>query len=157
MKKNVLCVLILTGLILLTDCAVPQQLALPQQLSPEFVISNLYCKKGYDENACVLGGVYFDILNKSEEEIIYMELNVRLCDSKTGAPAFPINPTISIKYDGCIESLEKKEMCISLDNYITFDSPKEFLIDAFIINKIVYADGTVWNDFFGMYGIFRDN
>ncbi|MBP5603464.1 MAG: hypothetical protein J6X78_12130 [Treponema sp.] len=119
---------------------------------PRFTISELCIRKGFDEDACVLGGIYFDFFNKSQKQIISMDLNVRIFDANTGEPALAGVTTISSSYEGLIESLEKREMCISLDDYITFDFDGNLIIDAFIISKIVYSDGEIWCDYFGLYG-----
>ena len=120
--------------------------------APRFTISELCIRKGFNEDACVLGGIYFDFFNKSQKQIVSMDLNVRIFDGSTGEPAFSGVTIISSSFEGLIESLEKKEMCISLDDYITFDFDGNLIIDAFIISKIVYADGEIWRDYFGMYG-----
>ena len=129
---------------------------LEQDLKPGFAISNLCIKKEAEQNASILGGVYFDFFNKSQKQIVSMELIVRIYDKKNGGPAFTGSATINSNYQGLIEGLEKKEMCISLDDYIVFDSQMDLLLDAFLISKITYSDGTVWNDFFGLYGIYAN-
>ena len=125
-------------------------------VKPEFVISNLFIRKGFDENACVLGGVYFDFYNKSQKQITSLEISISVYDKQTRKQAFAGTSVIHTSFEGLIDSLEKKEMCISLDDYILFDSGSELFIDSFIIKKIVYQDKTSWNDFFGIYGIYSN-
>ena len=123
---------------------------------PDFYVSNLCIKNDYDEDACVLGGVYFDFFNKSEKEIIAIELNIRIFNRQTGKPAFAGAGTIKVNYVGSIQSLEKREMCLSLDDYISYESQDNLIIDAFIISKITYSDQSIWKDYFGVYGFFPD-
>ena len=143
--------IILCLLFLMNSCSFMEQ-----DLKSKFAVSDLCIKKESGQSASILGGVYFEFFNKTQKQIVSMELYIRIYDGRTGRPAFISAATINSKYEGLIEGLEKKEMCIPLDDYITFDSEKDLLLDAFIISKIIYSDGTTWNDFFGLFGIYSN-
>lgn len=118
--------------------------------SPKFSITKPVYKKGPVENSCLLGGVFFDLYNKSENTIIYFEVKMNVFDKETNNNAFPKVGTMKLGMNCEIQSGEMKNLCIPLDKYIVV-AKEDYVIDQFYISKICYSDGTEWQDIFGVY------
>jgi len=120
---------------------------------PAFTIENMLYKKNGEKGEGLPSGLYFDFSNKSDKKIIFMESKLNAFDLQTGAPAFAGRGTISSNFDIPIKAQESKELCIPLDNYIKSSMDMELYIDSFFISRIIYSDGSSWQDLFGAYAI----
>ena len=114
------------------------------QLCPKFEISNAQCKNGT---------LYFDFSNQSSKAVLQVELSISLRNKAAGKVEGSASGTITCEYKGVITGLEKKELCISLQNYLTQTDAEntELEILSLVVSRIVYSDGTVWRDIFGIY------
>lgn len=121
------------------------------QSGPEFAVSSPVYKKGKTGESCELGGVCFDFYNKSSKKVISIETKMNVYNPATKQTAFAGVGTITSSFNGEIEAGQKKEMCVSLDEYITTACDIDFLIEQFYISRILYSDGSEWKDYFGVY------
>ena len=143
--KRILFILNLAGALCFSGCA------LFTDNSPQFAVSTPVYKKGEIENSCRLGGVCFEFYNKSSKRVISIQTKMNVYNSATKETAFVGVGTISSSFNGIVDAKTKKDMCVSLDEYITTSSDCDFLIEQFYISRIVYSDGTEWKDYFGIY------
>lgn len=120
--------------------------------APKFSISKPIYKAGKVDNYCELGGVFFNFYNKSDSDVTYIEIKMNLFDKSSKKNAFIGIGTISSEMSCSIGSGVSKQLCIPLDEYITIIPDSELLIDQFYVSTAQFSDGTVWNDYFGVYG-----
>ena len=120
---------------------------------PEFSITEPLYKSAEEDNRCVLGGVYFDLYNKSDSAIVFMETRMNVFDKETGKAAFTGYGTIISESEISIQPGEKRNMCIPLDKYITVVPKAGYIIDQFYISRLEYADGRIWEDDLGVYAV----
>lgn len=146
-KKCIILIIFSSLIILFSSCYLSQV----ENTPPEYSISQPDFKNGVTEYCCELGGVSFDFYNKSEKSIIYLEVKMNIYDSSTKENAFIGVGTITSSIDCHISFREKKNFFISLDKYITVIPNNELYIDQFYVSKIIYDDGSEWNDYFGVY------
>ena len=116
---------------------------------PKFSISVPSYKAGAHDNACILGGVFFDFYNKAGVEVSSIEVRMNVYDKKNNQPAFPGIGTITAKIKQPVSGFQKKSFCISLDEYITVAS--DLMVDHFYVSRVNYKDGSEWKDYFGFY------
>lgn len=121
--------------------------------TPPFVISEPEYRDGTEDESCIFGGVYFDFYNWAESRVVFLEIRMNVYDRKTRKSAFPGCGTIKSGNSVLIESGEKRQMCIPLDEYINQMSEGGYLIDQFYVSRIDYEDGRVWIDELGMYAL----
>lgn len=119
--------------------------------SPQFAISQPVYKSNEENNHCQIGGVYFDFYNKAEVCVTHLEIRMNVYDRGTGKNAFTGCGSIISQNDLIIKSGEKRQLCVSLDKYITVVSRNGYFIDQFYVSLIEYEDGRVWKDSFGLY------
>lgn len=120
---------------------------------PEFAVSTPVYKNSIEDNRCLLGGVYFDLYNKSETDIVFIEIRMNVFDKETGKNAFMGYGTIISENEVNIRAGEIRNMCVSLDQYITVSSEAGYNIDQFYISRLEYSDGRVWKDELGVYAV----
>lgn len=118
---------------------------------PEFSISKPVYRVGKIDRCCEIAGVFFDFYNRSASTVTYIEIEMNVFDKATKKNAFVGIGTVSSKMNCSIESGIKKNLCIPLDDYMTVVSNSELLIDQFYISTVHFADGTIWNDYAGIY------
>ena len=114
------------------------------QLCPKFEISNAHCKNEI---------LYFDFSNQSSKAVLQVEMNINLKSTRVGETDNSASGVFSCEYKGLIIGLEKKELCISLENYFPQQEGNETNLEilSLVVSRIVYSDGTVWRDVFGIY------
>ena len=137
-KRCFSCVVVILLLLTVTSCS------LFEKLSPSFEVTNLKCKNA---------AVYFDFYNDSSKIISSMQIFVSVRNKKTGEVVGPSTGMLSCDFKQEIQSHEKKEMMILFEDYLDTaeeDTPVLELI-SLVVNRIVYSDGTVWKDTFGLF------
>ena len=120
---------------------------------PMFAVSAPAYKDSKTDSRCVIGGVYFDFYNRADCSVIYLETRMNVYDRGTQKNAFAGYGTLENGSSLVIKSGEKKQLCVSLDDYITAVSKEGYCIDQFYISRIEYEDGRVWIDNFGLYAL----
>ncbi len=137
-KKCFSCVAVILLLLTVTSCS------LFEKLSPGFEITNLKCKNS---------AVYFDFYNDSSKIISSMQIFVSVRNKKTGEVVGPSTGMLSCDFKQEIQSHEKKEMMILFEDYLesSEEDPPLLELISLVVNRIVYSDGTVWKDTFGLF------
>ncbi|MDE5898520.1 MAG: hypothetical protein K2H09_04575 [Treponemataceae bacterium] len=93
----------------------------------------------------------FSFANCTEREIAAFSVTLGLCDGD-GLPAFE-DYRICADFSCAVPPGGRVELAIPLDDSL-YDVPDElYQTDCFYVNRIVFADGTVWEDVFGRYGL----
>ena len=119
--------------------------------APPYAITTPVYKIAGPDDVCTIGGVFFDFYNKSEKEVVFLETCMNVFDRQTGELAFPGSGSLSSKASCKIEKAGKKNLCISLDEYLFQLEANSFCVDNFFISRIEYSDGSSWQDKLGAY------
>ncbi len=111
------------------------------------------CKvhNGRIENFCEDGAVLLEIVNTSAKVIKAFEVVLILCDQNGDSPFEDGDSVVSY----CEERLESGEifkMALSLDEFVTGDYDGNLYLKNAYLQKVVFADGSSWKDFYGIYG-----
>ena len=120
-------------------------------LEPEFTVSAPVYKSAAEDDRCMTGGVYFDFYNRAETDVVALEVRMNVYEADTGKSAFLQGAQITSESEVYIGTGERRNMCISLDSYITSAPKAPYVIDQFYVRRIEYADGSVWRDDAGLY------
>ncbi len=116
----------------------------PYVVSGEMVIED---SRDYEN-----GGFDFSFFNKSDKAVVSFTLVFYLFDEE-GNPPLSGKNNITLKIAERVEPLEKLEMCVSIDRYLTYVPSEPFTADFIYVSKIIYEDGTQWSDPYGIYGL----
>lgn len=137
-RKFFLCAVLIAASLGAASCS------LFEKLNPSFEITNLKCKDA---------AVYFDFYNDSSKIISSMQMLVSVRNKKTGETVGPAAGILSCDFKQEIQGHEKKEMFISFEDYLeTSEETRPILeIVSLVVSRLVYSDGTVWKDTFGLY------
>ena len=137
-RKFFLCAVLIAASLGAASCS------LFEKLSPSFEVSNLVCKSK---------GLYFDFYNDSSKTISVLQLYVSVRDKKTGELVGPASGILSCDFKQEIQGHEKKEMFISLEDYLKTSEETTPILEivSLVVSRLVYSDGTVWKDTFGLY------
>ena len=114
----------------------------PYIASGEFVMD----EESTDYSIC---GVNVLVLNKSEKNIREMNLVFFLFD-RDGEPAEECRSMLSFEIEKNIGGMQEGSFCVSLDKYLTAVPEDKLLVDYLYLSKIIYEDGFVWEDPFGL-------
>ena len=121
--------------------------------TPPYSITTPACRMAGPDDQCSVGGVFFDFLNKSEKEVIFIETCMNIFNLQSGQLAFAGAGGLSCRSSCSIPVKQTKKLCIPLDEYLWQMDFSQLCIDNFFIRRIEYADGTSWQDNFGVYAI----
>lgn len=94
-------------------------------------------------------GVNLFVFNKSEKNISAINIVFYLFD-KDGEPASECRSKLSFEVEKMIPAGEEISVCISLDKYMNTIPSEELFVDYLFLAKIVYEDGSVWEDPLGL-------
>lgn len=114
----------------------------PYIASGEFVME----EESTDYSIC---GVNVVVLNKSDKNICGMNLVFFLFD-KDGEPAEECRNMLSFEIEKKIEGREQSSFCLNLDKYVNAVPEEKLQVDYLYLSKIIYEDGFVWEDPFGL-------
>ena len=114
----------------------------PYVLTGEFV-----CQEGAQEYS--ICGVDFYLYNKAELEMKSAVIVFFLFDSD-GEPIDTGRSSIKLNVKLSLQPKTSTTFCVSLDEYMNSLPEETYFIDYLYISKIEYADGSEWNDAFGM-------
>jgi hypothetical protein len=119
--------------------------------APPYVVSKpgSYCveKSGY----YVFAGIEFSFLNTSEKAVTDITVSCMVFEPETLRNPLIGSNIIKTSFAGYIPGGRKKDLIISLDPYIYAAPEKPYIIDFFYIARIVYDDGSSWEDPNGIY------
>ena len=140
MKKKICPIIALLSFVFLS-CSSFSLESLPYVLNGEFVMED----NSPDYSIC---GVDFTLLNKSQKEIKGMNVIFYLFD-QDGEPAAECQNKISVQIEKKISPGETACFCMSLDSFMNFVPENFLVVDYLYIARIVYEDGSVWDDPYG--------
>ena len=143
-------------LLLLSEIAIAFLLAgCPSQLqgggAPPYAITKPVYRIAGPDDVCSLGGIFFDFYNKTEKEVVFIETCMNVFDKSTGELAFAGAAGLSCGASCSIEKKARKNLCIPLDDYLYQTDDLLLCPDNFFVKKIKYADGSIWQDWQGLY------
>ncbi|GHT57757.1 hypothetical protein FACS1894109_10600 [Spirochaetia bacterium] len=119
---------------------------LTEQDLPPYVISRPVCLTGSKPGYFTFAGIEFDFSNVSGKNISGISLSFMVYDADTKKNPLIGSNTIKMSFEGLVKPQELKKFFISLDQYIYTAPDKAYLIDFFCITKIIYEDGSRWED-----------
>lgn len=123
-------------------CKAFSQEMVPYVLSGEFVME----ENSTDYSIC---GVDFYLLNKSEKEIKTINIIFFLFD-QDGEPASECRSKVLVEVEKSLAGGESCSFCLSLDSFMNSVPSSPLMVDYLYLGKIVYEDGTEWNDPYGL-------
>ncbi|MDR1105018.1 MAG: hypothetical protein LBL44_01550 [Treponema sp.] len=96
-------------------------------------------------------GVEFEFFNTTAKNVSQVTVSFMLFDSETGQSPFIGSNLFNFTLNGTVGPNEKTEHIIPFDAYLYTAPSEPYVIDFFYIAQIVYADGSVWSDTYGIY------
>ncbi|GHV77506.1 hypothetical protein AGMMS49942_23270 [Spirochaetia bacterium] len=124
---------------------------LAQDEFPPYVVSKPVClieqKIGYFNFV----GIEFDLFNSGDKNISNFYISFMVYDADTQKNPFAGSNVIKMSFDGLVKRQETQKFFVDLDSYVYTVPAKAYLIDFFCITKIVYEDGSTWEDTAGVY------
>ena len=118
------------------------KMRVPYTVSGEFTL---------DENPSVyeMCGINVFFQNDADVEVEEFTIVFFLFDSD-GEPVSTGKNNISIRVEEKVFPKESYNCCLSLDDYMYLEPAEDFYVDYMYVSKILYSDGSVWDDPFGM-------
>lgn len=122
--------------------------------NPESVEKIPYMAEGrmeMEENSAdyEVAGLDFFFMNKSDSDVTEMTLVFFLFD-KDGEPVSGGKSNIVMTVKENVPANTSLRCSLCLDKYFSIVPDEVYTVDYFYISKIVYDDGSVWSDPFGM-------
>jgi hypothetical protein len=96
-------------------------------------------------------GIEFDFFNASEKNISNFYISFMVYDADTQRNPFIGSNVIKMSFDGLVRHQELQKFFVNLDDHIYVIPDKPYLIDFFCVTKIIYEDGSRWEDRAGVY------
>lgn len=127
---------------LLSSCSAYAKESAPYYINADFVMEN----NSSDYQMC---GVDLYFLNKTKKKINEFTVVFYLFD-EDGEPISEGKSNIVLNINREIDENQTFFDCISLDKYFNGKPDSKCLIDYLYVSRIVYEDGSLWNDPFGM-------
>ena len=98
-------------------------------------------------------GITFKFYNQAAKTVDKITVSFLLFDQRTqDSPFIGSNKFEIAKWD-IVQPNENREIILSLDQFIHIAPTEPYLVDFFYIYEIHYADGSVWQDKYGKYGV----
>ncbi len=135
-------------LVVLLLCACEVFMAPP---APPFVITKPVCVIGASEPNYQCGGIEFTLYNTSNKTISGIAMSCMVYDAETEKSPFIGSNIIKATFSGLILPDESRRLILSLDDHMHTIPEDPYLLDFFYISKVMYTDGSVWEDPNGIY------
>ena len=159
MRKTVIkSAIIFTMIVLLVGCdgvtgiIVDIPAPVPGEIAP-FVITKPVFEIIERPSHFKYAGITFDFLNQGKEITDRITVSFLLFDSRTQESPFFGTNKFEITMREIVFPEERKEVIISLDQFIHIAPTAPYLIDFFFISEIQYVDGSVWQDKYGKFRV----
>ncbi|MBR1638349.1 MAG: hypothetical protein IJ688_03080 [Treponema sp.] len=96
-----------------------------------------------------IAGLNLSFKNNGKKRVSEFNIVFYLFDEE-GEPVslFRSNLVLNVKTD--ISAGESEDFMLSLDSFFTYEPESDYYIDYVYISRIVYSDGSSWNDPFGL-------
>lgn len=144
MVKRILCLVSLVSLCFVS-CANLTGIESPYYIAEKKVLM------GEDEEICRYAEAVFEIFNNTEKEIESVEISFFFFDEDGKPGAY--NNKVKTHTVCPVMSKRSKVIKVSMDPYIGPEIKESYSLGVTYLSKIVYTDGTVWQDQWGVYGI----
>lgn len=118
-----------------------------------FAITKPQCVIGGNEDYYAIAGIVFTVYNTGGKDIERLEVSCMVFDEETKRNPFIGSNLLQASFYEGIGKGEKKELILPLDRYIYRVPERPYIIDHFFVKKIVFTDGSVWEDVTGAYKI----
>lgn len=138
MKFNVLLIMFF----LFSGCAMFAKENVPYAIKGEFTVEDSVSE--YE-----LGGVDIYFYNKSDKNVRNFTVVFFLFD-EDGEPFNTTKSNLVFNIEKNVETKDSIEFCLSIDDYVNSIPDESCFIDYLYVSKIVYEDGSVWTDPFGL-------
>jgi hypothetical protein len=146
MKNKIITILfIFIGLLMMSCCDFRGF-----ELSPPYVVTEKKVKVCENAGVHQFAGAYFTVCNTAEKAISELCVSFCLYDEDGNASALGSN-CICGTYARNIAPHDKAQIIVSLDEAVGGVLQETYQLDYVYLKKIVYEDGSVWNDEWGMY------
>ena len=119
--------------------------------TPPYAITKPVYRIAGPDDVCTLGGVFFDFYNKAEKEVVYIKTCMNVFDLTATEPALFSSKRLISEASCLLKPNETKNLCIPLDDYLWKLKTPAICVDNFCITVIEYSDGSVWQDYTGIY------
>lgn len=114
--------------------------------SPPYVISAPASVAGPCEGYYRYAGVDFDFCNTGDKAVAELSVSFLVYDAKTKMNPFAGSNLVKYEYSGAIAPGETASLKVSLDGRAHVAPKEPYLVDFFTVPRIVYSDGTSWED-----------
>ena len=142
MKNNLVRAFYFVLFFLVSGCSAFSAERIPYSVSADFVME----ENSDDYKICGADILFY---NNSDITVKEFVIAFYLFDSE-GEPAQSCSSLLTFDIEKEIEGGELFKFCLSLDSYMTV-IPQELLeIDYLYVSKIIYDDGSVWEDPYGL-------
>lgn len=118
---------------------------------PPFVVSKPVCVLGGSGNLYRICGVEFEFFNTGEKEVESLSVSCMVYDRGTGENPFIGTNLVGAEFEGAIPPRSGVSLAVSLDSYLFAIPSAPYIIDFFRVAKIVYSDGSAWEDPQGIF------
>lgn len=151
-NKRFFCVSLVFVCILCVFCGIFSGCSTTDFFSCPYVIANPRVELGKLGETHEFAGAYFTLFNDSEKTISKYTVSFLLYDDEGNNPFIGSNCVVE-KIAAETLPHESKDFVISLDSYLSTVPDEPYEIDFIYLREILYSDGSVWSDPFGMYAI----
>lgn len=133
-------------LVLFSACSPIQPLT-----APPYIISKPQCIIGEKEGYYSAAGIEFFYINIDQKTVTEFEVSFIVYDSVTTQNPFIGSNSIKSSFLGELPPNSKKQLSLSLDEYMYVIPDTPYLLDHFYISRITFDDGSTWEDQNGIY------
>ena len=141
MKSNYLRFFVCIFILIFSSCAVFPDEGNPYSVSADFEMDET--SENYE-----ICGVNISFYNHSDISVKEFVIVFFLFDAD-GEPAQECPNRLSFDIEKEIESEEMFQFCLCLDSYMTVIPQSMLEVDYLYVSKIIYEDGSVWEDPYG--------
>ncbi len=151
-NKRFFCVALGFICVLCVFCGIFSGCSTTGLLSCPYVVANPRVELGKLGETHEFAGAYFTLFNDSEKTISKYTVSFLLYDDEGNNPFIGSNCVVE-KIAAETLPHESKDFVISLDSYLSTVPDEPYEIDFIYLREILYSDGSVWSDPFGMYAV----
>lgn len=114
--------------------------------APPFVVSKPQCVIGDGGNRYRICGIEFEYFNTGDLPVESLEISCMVYDRETGENPFIGSNLVGAAFSETISPRSGVSLAVPLDPYLYVVPSAPFVIDFFHVVKIVYSDGSTWED-----------
>ncbi len=119
--------------------------------NPPYYIAEKKVVMEEDYDVCRYAEAVFEIFNNSDKEIESVEINFFFYDDQNRPGAY--DNKVSVQMMCPVMARHARLLKVSMDPYIGPEIKDSYVLGFVYLSKIIYTDGSVWSDEWGLYGI----